>query len=132
MIRAPPRSTRADTLLPYTTLFRSAVGFARARYQAQGQEVERCQPDADQGQHDVVEHHHGCIEDDREDADDVRGKLARQHLCDAVVRRDAIADVARKPLVEEIERQRSEEQTSELKSLMRTSYAVISLKTNNS
>src|SRR3546814_4126416 len=39
------------------------------------------------------------------DADDVRGKLARQHLCDAVVRRDAIADVARKPLVEEIDRQ---------------------------
>src|SRR3546814_19674331 len=26
MIRRPPRSTRTDTLLPYTTLFRSAVG----------------------------------------------------------------------------------------------------------
>src|SRR3546814_18045626 len=25
MIRRPPRSTRTDTLLPYTTLFRSAV-----------------------------------------------------------------------------------------------------------
>src|SRR3546814_9874530 len=29
MIRRPPRSTRTDTLFPYTTLFRSA--FARAR-----------------------------------------------------------------------------------------------------
>src|SRR3546814_16791608 len=26
MIRRPPRSTRTDTLLPYTTLFRSQVG----------------------------------------------------------------------------------------------------------
>src|SRR3546814_9925723 len=36
MIRRPPRSTRTDTLFPYTTLFRSAddrhaVGFQRAR-----------------------------------------------------------------------------------------------------
>src|SRR3546814_13803393 len=30
MIRRPPRSTRTDTLFPYTTLFRSL----RARYQA--------------------------------------------------------------------------------------------------
>src|SRR3546814_13543092 len=28
MIRRPPRSTRTDTLLPYTTLFRSAGGTA--------------------------------------------------------------------------------------------------------
>src|SRR3546814_10044250 len=28
MIRRPPRSTRTDTLFPYTTLFRSIVGFA--------------------------------------------------------------------------------------------------------
>src|SRR3546814_7029190 len=30
MIRRPPRSTRTDTLFPYTTLFRSAVGDHRA------------------------------------------------------------------------------------------------------
>src|SRR3546814_3173280 len=30
MIRRPPRSTRTDTLLPYTTLFRAQLG-ARAR-----------------------------------------------------------------------------------------------------
>src|SRR3546814_15523273 len=28
MIRRPPRSTRTDTLFPYTTLFRSRQGFA--------------------------------------------------------------------------------------------------------
>src|SRR3546814_2313189 len=38
MIRRPPRSTRTDTLFPYTTLFRSQVGtgiayaFARTPY----------------------------------------------------------------------------------------------------
>src|SRR3546814_2901795 len=31
MIRRPPRSTRTDTLFPYTTLFRSAEGLAERR-----------------------------------------------------------------------------------------------------
>src|SRR3546814_6449707 len=31
MIRRPPRSTRTDTLFPYTTLFRSLPARARAR-----------------------------------------------------------------------------------------------------
>src|SRR3546814_13173219 len=31
MIRRPPRSTRTDTLVPYTTLFRSG-GYRRARF----------------------------------------------------------------------------------------------------
>src|SRR3546814_3369804 len=31
MIRRPPRSTRTDTLLPYTTLFRSAQGIDQLR-----------------------------------------------------------------------------------------------------
>src|SRR3546814_20866440 len=30
MIRRPPRSTRTDTLFPYTTLFRSLLGLATA------------------------------------------------------------------------------------------------------
>src|SRR3546814_10261487 len=34
MIRRPPRSTRTDTLFPYTTLFRSGVEEARMRVQA--------------------------------------------------------------------------------------------------
>src|SRR3546814_7333026 len=31
MIRRPPRSTRTDTLFPYTTLFRSALVWPRVR-----------------------------------------------------------------------------------------------------
>src|SRR3546814_17629916 len=31
MIRRPPRSTRTDTLFPYTTLFRSCRGFLKGR-----------------------------------------------------------------------------------------------------
>src|SRR3546814_14761792 len=31
MIRRPPRSTRTDTLFPYTTLFRSAKGYEDER-----------------------------------------------------------------------------------------------------
>src|SRR3546814_5863260 len=36
MIRRPPRSTRTDTLFPYTTLFRSRVGFAEIDVQHLG------------------------------------------------------------------------------------------------
>src|SRR3546814_12049376 len=32
MIRRPPRSTRTDTLFPYTTLFRSTTGKAEGPY----------------------------------------------------------------------------------------------------
>src|SRR3546814_2520021 len=32
MIRRPPRSTRTDTLFPYTTLFRSPVCVAKTQY----------------------------------------------------------------------------------------------------
>src|SRR3546814_17029903 len=34
MIRRPPRSTRTDTLFPYTTLFRSPLGFQDQGYVA--------------------------------------------------------------------------------------------------
>src|SRR3546814_7930362 len=75
MIRRPPRSTRTDTLFPYTTLFRSA-----------GQ-VDLPVPGSRQaGRHD---------------------------------RFQPVADP---------QRQRSEEHTSELQSLMRISYAVFCLK----
>src|SRR3546814_16242049 len=36
MIRRPPRSTRTDTLFPYTTLFRSRRGGGRAEGRRQG------------------------------------------------------------------------------------------------
>src|SRR3546814_3970536 len=40
MSRLPPRSTRADTLFPYTTLFRSTAGVAVARRQQRARERE--------------------------------------------------------------------------------------------
>src|SRR3546814_6797866 len=36
MIRRPPRSTRTDTLFPYTTLFRSADARHRVRHRREG------------------------------------------------------------------------------------------------
>src|SRR3546814_6427276 len=56
MLRRPPRSTRTDTLFPYTTLFRSAVvivelphdreGWARAVV-SPGRHLKVCAPDND-------------------------------------------------------------------------------------
>src|SRR3546814_16736867 len=52
MIRRPPRSTRTDTLFPYTTLFRSAqVG--------QQVDLQRGQRDRAKQQHRDPEHRHG-------------------------------------------------------------------------
>src|SRR3546814_5202780 len=106
MIRRPPRSTRTDTLFPYTTLFRSGHHTAR-----RGGHVQR--------EHRVA----GAAELEGADALQVfalemqaaagqRVQRARaQHRRDMRQRRD-----------------RSEEHTSELQSLMRISYAVFCLK----
>src|SRR3546814_10354313 len=112
MIRRPPRSTRTDTLFPYTTLFRS---------------------------HDHVEQHQvrrllGC---DRQrflaavGGDDLVA-VAREQGADhaevgwlVVDDQDAAGGVGRSGHA------RSEEHTSELQSLMRISYAVFCLKKKN-
>src|SRR3546814_17690027 len=44
MIRRPPRSTRTDTLFPYTALFRSELFFSQPLGCAQLQESEECRP----------------------------------------------------------------------------------------
>src|SRR3546814_8652928 len=44
MIRRPPRSTRTDTLFPYTTLFRSDVGFIQAPARIKATPPEPAQP----------------------------------------------------------------------------------------
>src|SRR3546814_5420864 len=61
MIRRPPRSTRTDTLFPYTTLFRSLqqmhaarVGVARAPYLFAGEDQHRRRI-ADEGVEESVE-----------------------------------------------------------------------------
>src|SRR3546814_18741314 len=54
MIRRPPRSTRSDTLFPYTTLFRSqALAYAAERIQSAPADGSSPQPAAIIGHPDV-------------------------------------------------------------------------------
>src|SRR3546814_2783304 len=98
MIRRPPRSTRTDTLFPYTTLFRSVVGDQRAVH-AQ----------------DAAALRH------------VKHVALAQELLGALLAQDGAA-VDLGGHVEGDAGRRSEEHTSELQSLMRISYAVFCLK----
>src|SRR3546814_645496 len=50
MIRRPPRSTRTDTLCPYTTLFRSLLTRQPSRRLAEHDQVEVADPPAEQMQ----------------------------------------------------------------------------------
>src|SRR3546814_1241141 len=104
MIRRPPRSTRTDTLFPYTTLFRSdqvgqlALGGLDAGRAILG------------GQCLVAQ-----LFDDAADSHELGGRIVHDQ--------NARHDVPRWV--------RSEEHTSELQSLMRISYAVFCLKKKN-
>src|SRR3546814_15259365 len=89
MIRRPPRSTRTDTLFPYTTLFRSAIQAAQIPART-GKGALRILP-----------------------------VLARE-----VERVELQFQISAHQRIG----QRSEEHTSELQSLMRSSYAVFCLK----
>src|SRR3546814_10771962 len=102
MIRRPPRSTRTDTLFPYTTLFRS---YDLLR----DEQVD----DADR-------------EDDQEQDPRERRRAAEVPLAPADV---VEVEGDREPL--RVGAARSEEHTSELQSLMRISYAVFCLKKKN-
>src|SRR3546814_3440536 len=107
MIRRPPRSTRTDTLFPYTTLFRSIC-----RGQAPGYAVEypyRPAPGRRSGEDETYQRHPACRIRD---------------LCPA----DQLSDSAARHRAASLHAGRSEEHTSELQSLMRISYAVFCLK----
>src|SRR3546814_2123384 len=93
MIRLPPRSTRTDTLFPYTTLFRSAG--------TPGGVLHECPEPPGTGL-------------PQQDPDALTRSTKRRDPC--------IPDESLSPPW------RSEEHTSELQSLMRTSYAVFCLK----
>src|SRR3546814_8349873 len=108
MIRRPPRSTRTDTLFPYTTLFRSAG--SRATGLAYGAGCARATDTYLYPQwHDFP----------------VRGARHRHRCRHRQVLQAASGD--RVSRLSEADR-RSEEHTSELQSLMRISYAVFCLK----
>src|SRR3546814_9531262 len=106
MRRRPPRSTRTDTLCPYTTLFRSVSGSSeddelqRLLTESSGQIATYCNRVFAQQTYSEVYRNVRC-----------RSLLPLSH---APV--DTITSV------------RSEEHTSELQSLMRISYAVFCLK----
>src|SRR3546814_4017939 len=116
MIRRPPRSTRTDTLFPYTTLFRSAVvADDEGAVGGQGRAIGAA---ADPG-------------------DDLLRPVGRdpRHLSVAnlddqqgTVGQDDRSFWKAQPLRDKDGLHRSEEHTSELQSLMRISYAVFCLK----
>src|SRR3546814_6390655 len=98
LIRRPPRSTRTDTLFPYTTLCRSQLRVQRQRDQPRHDHQEQVRQLQEAGQ-------------DRALASLVEGPGSERALHDELVQGP-----------------RSEEHTSELQSLMRISYAVFCLK----
>src|SRR3546814_3880776 len=106
MIRRPPRSTRTDTLFPYTTLFRSKSLHAAQELRQSGVRII----------FDLCDNHfHNPMK-----------KLKRQEKAD---RLRQFIEMADKVVVST--EARSEEHTSELQSLMRISYAVFCLKKKN-
>src|SRR3546814_3642646 len=108
MIRLPPRSTRTDTLFPYTTLFRSQIGdFAIQRIALRQQCAQYAAPVGDLVQQRPV----------------VRARGPRQLLFDRRVPIDDITVRRQYAPTVGIEHGRSEEPTSALQSLMRNSYA---------
>src|SRR3546814_4937950 len=103
MIRRQPRATRTDTLVPYTTLFRSR------RAHQPGQRVGEVEEVAVE-----VEGHYPSL----------RKRAGRWWVRHVVVR-------TRRVPHDNYTSTRSEEHTSELQSLMRISYAVFCLKKKN-
>src|SRR3546814_3875435 len=126
MIRRPPRSTRTDTLFPYTTLFRS-----RALLHADGR---RMRPELEQPDRyeplvvvaPVLRTLQPVL--DEPEAGENQEREGEGHGGDQIQPRPAgEADGAADPDVGGAGH-RSEEHTSELQSLMRISYAVFCLK----
>src|SRR3546814_6786761 len=104
MIRRPPRSTRTDTLFPYTTLFRSESGGRAAQ----------ARPDETENQGHVIGVQSVGLYYRRAAVHRFRAHMLHQlWLHGALLHRRSDG--------------RSEEHTSELQSLMRTSYAVFCL-----
>src|SRR3546814_9136556 len=109
MIRRPPRSTRTDTLFPYTTLFRSAVGTTMETQEIWLKSF---------GRTSAMETHRCCTHTSL----GLTPTWISPHAWLHSTLLSLECRVSRVPLG------RSEEHTSELQSLMRISYAVFCLK----
>src|SRR3546814_4525019 len=103
MIRRPPRSTRTDTLFPYTTLFRSPSVSTRPP----------------KVQSTIAAAHVPAAP---------AAAAAPPPAVRAIARRSTVPPPTRARRSDAIRDPRSEEHTSELQSLMRISYAVFCLK----
>src|SRR3546814_4386186 len=111
MIRLPPRSTRTDTLFPYTTLFRS---FTLPLHDDRPLEEHALR---------AVEHPGAVVH--------LLRVLSGQDRLDLLLHARSVPRVhEREPVGDRLHpaTHRSEEHTSELQSLMRISYAVFCLK----
>src|SRR3546814_5136884 len=122
MIRRPPRSTRTDTLFPYTTLFRSAPGRRLdldLRPQLH-QPVPRNPEEPRRRRRVAVHEGKQLVAPDRHAA-----AAAGDHRL-AAGEVGGVHRIEMDPagITGTHQRQRSEEHTSELQSLMRISYAV--------
>src|SRR3546814_1872775 len=124
MIRRPPRSTRTDTLFPYTTLFRSAADRSRTAREGGG----------------IAGSRHLPARAGAGKRRDPPGRLARLDVAQRTAAGGGESgagadrtDADTRALRPDVRRDRhpaarSEEHTSELQSLMRISYAVFCLK----
>src|SRR3546814_1345169 len=123
MIRRPPRSTRTDTLFPYTPLFRSHAGGpppstpAAASVEPVAEPAAESVPEPDP-EPDIIE----ASEASPMGHDRIELARAYVELGDVDTARGLLQEVA------DDGDARSEEHTSELQSLMRNSYAVFRLK----
>src|SRR3546814_5060786 len=117
MTRRPPRSTRTDTLFPYTTLFRSLFGYEHLlqRLFSEGGRLASA----------------AVAAQSHENLSPVAGHQILSAISNAQLSvSGAIGHMAEGHRQLEFMAQRSEEHTSELQSLMRISYAVFCLKKN--
>src|SRR3546814_9970280 len=136
MRRRPPRSTRTDTLFPYTTLFRSGRGL-RQRFGLGGDRVLVV------ALHCFTSRSDGVFDRLLLVGLDLLAQILQRlldrvnHLVGLIARGDQLVELLvvlgmrlgiLHHLLDLVVRQRSEEHTSELQSLMRISYAVFCLK----
>src|SRR3546814_3232974 len=104
MIRRPPRSTRTETLLPYTTLFRSLDAMRPAVIGI------------------------NCATGPAEMSEHLRYLSQHARMPIACLPNAGMPSVVDGAMHYDLTPDRSEEHTSELQSLMRNSYAVFCLK----
>src|SRR3546814_1382943 len=113
MIRRPPRSTRTDTLFPYTTLFRSLRDPCRRRSGSS-----------------AILRHTGDGQPTHILGEQGSTSIVGEPACGTPISAPAMIDTCSKDRLNTplSTYRRSEEHTSELQSLMRISYAVFCLK----